>query len=95
MYFYSAEYLAAYSRETYPPDQYFFEQLKEEFYHGIIDAVQEDAKNGFERLKKVLQLAASLNPSQNNPLSSEVDIKDRKGVVHHLANERGDIKWKR
>jgi len=95
LYFYSAEYLAAYSRETYAPELQCFEQLKDEFYHGIIDEIQEDAKNGFERLKKVLKRAEGLITSSSNPLSSEVNIKDRKGICHHLANEREDITWKK
>ncbi|MGD0978046.1 MAG: ABC-three component system protein [Candidatus Bathyarchaeia archaeon] len=95
LYFYSAEYLAAFSRETYAPELQCFEQLKDEFYYGIIDEIQEDAKNGFERLKKVLKRAESLITSPNNPLSSEVNIKDRKGICHHLANEREDIRWKK
>jgi hypothetical protein len=95
LYFYSAEYLAAYSREIYAPELQCFEQLKDEFYHGIIDEIQEDAQNGFERLRNVLKLAQGLIISSSNPLSCEVNIKDRKGICHHLANERDDVRWKK
>ncbi len=95
LYFFSAEYLAAFSRETYPPEDQFFEKLKDEMYHGIIDEIENDAKNGFERLKKVLLRSRELILSSNNPLQSEVNIKDRQGLCHHLANERDDVKWKR
>lgn len=95
LYFYSAEYLAAHSRETYAPEWESFEKLKDEIYHAIIEEIEEDAKNGFERLKKVLKRAGELTISANNPLSSEVNIKDRKGVCHHLANEREDVLWKK
>lgn len=95
LYFYSAEYLAAHSRETYAPEQQYFEQMKEEVYHGIIEYIDEDAQNGFERLKKVLKRAAELTISPRNQLGSVVNIQDKKGICHHLANERVGVKWKK
>jgi hypothetical protein len=93
LYFYSAEYLAAYSRDIYAPEFEWFEQLKQEFYHGIIDEIQQDAINGFERLRKVLSRAVLINTSSSNPLTSEAKTLDKKGICHHLANERDEIKW--
>ena len=57
-YFYSAESLAEFSREVFPSDYQWFEQLKTEFYHGIIQEVRDDAIHGFERLGKVLSARA-------------------------------------
>ena len=95
LYFYSAEFLAAYSRETYAPELKSFDVLKEEFYHGIIDTIKEDAQTGFHRLRKVLDIALLLNTSASNPLNSELKPQDRKGICHHLANERADVQWKK
>ena len=55
---------------------------------------EEDAENGFLRLKKVLDRATDLEIT-NNPLMSSVKVNDRKGICHHLANERDDVKWKK
>lgn len=92
LYFYSAEYLGAYSRETYAPELQCFEKLKDDVYYSIIEEIEEDAKNGFERLRKVLKRAEELTVN-GNPLSSEMNVKDKKGICHHLANERDDVKW--
>jgi len=92
LYFYSAEFLKAYSRETFDPEFQYFEKFKEEVYHSIVDEIESDADNGFERLKRILKLAAELN-ILNNELSSEIGVKDKKGICHHLANEKKEIKW--
>jgi hypothetical protein len=94
-YFYSAESLAEFSREIYPPDEEWFEQVKEEFYQGIIREVREDAKHGFERLGKVLRRAQDLNIGSGKLLASEIKTQDRMGICHHLANERDDVRWKK
>lgn len=94
-YFYSAESLAQYSREIYPPEDQWFEQVKEEFYHGIIDEIHEDAKHGFEKLKKVIMRAAVLNISLAQKSRGLIRVQDRKGICHHLANERDDVTWKK
>ncbi len=91
-YFFSADYLKAYSRDTYDPDANYFDKLKQEVYDGIIEEIEEDAKNGFERLKKVLKRAEQISIT-GNPLKDDLEVRDRKGICHHLANEREDIKW--
>ncbi|MCB4791972.1 MAG: restriction endonuclease [Elusimicrobia bacterium] len=93
-YFFCAESLKAFSRDINDPDFKHFENLKNEIYSGIINTIEEDAENGFVRLKKVLDRADALQIT-NNPLMSEVKLDDRKGICHHLANERDDIKWKK
>ncbi len=92
LYFYSAEYLDAYSRETYPPDEHFFQRLKEEVFHSIIDDIERDVKDGFERLRIILRRAADLT-IRNNPLSSDAGSKEMMGVCRHLANEKEEVKW--
>jgi hypothetical protein len=93
--YFSAEYLNAYSRETYDPECKYFDNLKSEIYDGIIDQIEDDANNGFDRLKKVLKRAEQIQTTRDNPLSQHLNVKDRKGICHHLANERDDVKWKK
>jgi hypothetical protein len=92
--FYSAEYLAAYSRDNCDPESRWFERLQEEFYYGIVDEIRKDAADGFERLQKVLDRAEVIQPYAGNPLNKELGLKDRWGICHQLANEREEIKWK-
>ena len=35
---------------------------------------------------------AAKTPIDNNPLNSNVSVKDKKGICHHLANE-DRLKW--
>jgi hypothetical protein len=93
LYFYSADCLAQYSREVYPPDMPCFNDCKEQFYHGIIDDIVEDANHGYERLRKVIRRAAELDIALGEKPSVKLRIQDKKGICHHLANEREDIKW--
>ena len=61
---------------------------------GIINTIDEDAKDGFERLRKVLDRATSLQIT-DNPLVGSSNINDRKGICHHLANEKDEVRWTR
>jgi hypothetical protein len=93
LYFYSADCLGRYSRDVYPPEMPWFEQCKNEFYHGIIDEINEDAKNGYERLKRVIKRATDFNISLGENPDVKLRTQDKRGICHHLANEREDIKW--
>jgi hypothetical protein len=90
--FYEAQTLKEFSRDIHDPKLAYFEQFVEDIYDGIIDEIDSDAKNGFERLKNVLKRAEQIQLT-SNPLHSEVRVKDRHGICHHIANERDDIKW--
>lgn len=90
--YFNAESLKQFSRDTYPPECNYFESLKQEIYDGIIDSIQEDAEHGLARLRKVLNRATELQIT-NNPLLDQTKTIDRKGMCHHLANEREDVKW--
>ncbi len=92
--FFSAESLNEFSRDTYAAGEQHFEKLKDEFYDGIINTIEDDAENGFVRLRKVLDRATELQIT-NNPLVRDLNMKDRKGICHHLANERDDVVWKK
>lgn len=94
-YFYFADSLAEFSRDVYSKEDPWFENLKTEFYHGIIQDIREDAQHGFERLNKVLKRAMGLPIGSGRLLTSEIKIQDRKGICHHLANDskRNDVVW--
>lgn len=89
--FYSAESLNEFSRDVLPLDSKAFERLKEEIYNAVIDVCNSEYTNGYERLVKTTQEAVKININ-NNPLSNEISINDKKGVCHHLANE-DKLKW--
>lgn len=92
--FYSADCLAEYSREVYPRESLWFERVKDEFFEGIIDdIVAEDCKHGFERLRRVLKRATELKIGSGKLLDSAIMVQDRKGICHHLANERDEVVW--
>lgn len=93
-YFFSAESLNEFSRDISDPAINNFENLKNEIYTGVIDIVQEDAENGFVRLKKVLKRAEDLQIT-DNPLLPNLSVLDRRGICHHLANENEEIVWKK
>ena len=87
--FYSAEFLSAYSREVYAPDTQWFEGVKDEVFYGIIQDLQEEAKDGLERLNKVMRTASSLKVGDDKGQNSiSVTVQDRRGICHHLANEK-------
>lgn len=92
--FFSADSLNEFSRDISDPAINNFENLKNEIYAGVIDTVQEDAENGFARLKKVLKRAEDLQIT-DNPLTSNLSILDRRGICHHLANENDEVVWKK
>ncbi len=91
-YFFSAESLKEFSEELLDTNCDYFEHLKDEFYEGIIETIEDDFENGLKRLNEVLKRSALINIT-NNPLTNDMKAEDRKGVCHHLSNEREDIAW--
>ncbi|MCL6661999.1 MULTISPECIES: ABC-three component system protein [Paenibacillus] len=90
--FYSAESLMRFERDTLPPGVDAFKELKEEVYDGIIDILESEHEDGFERVKKVCLAARNLNvPSY--PLYNSLKGNDLAGICHHLANEDEIKKW--
>ncbi|MCY9590326.1 hypothetical protein PC41400_19230 [Paenibacillus chitinolyticus] len=89
--FYSAESLMKFERDTLPPGVNAFEDLKQEVYDGVIDIIESEHTDGFERVKEVCKAARSLNmPSY--PLYNSIKGNDLNGLCHHLANE-DKISW--
>jgi hypothetical protein len=92
-YFYEAESLEQFSRDI-DPEMEQFNSLKNDIYEGVLEKIREDCQNGFERLKKVLS-HSSLVQIRPTLVSSQASNSDKKGICHHLANEKLEIKWKR
>lgn len=88
-YFYHAESLKNFARDTVPDGT--FSSLQEEIYHGIIDTCEDTHTNGFERMKATVRQATEIVIT-SNPLVSSIKTQDRQGICHQLANE-DRLKW--
>ena len=82
--FYHAESLRNFARDTVP--QGTFETLQDEIYHGVVDVCEGTYANGFNRMSATITQAAQVALS-SNPLTSSIQIQDRQGICHQLANE--------
>lgn len=88
--FYSAESLRGFSRDTLPPGSY--EKLQEEVLSGIQDILDGRHQDGYQRVLAVVQAAKQLQLTRH-ALVSRLDIRDRGGICHQLANDREDVRW--
>lgn len=82
--FYHAESLRNFPRDSVDPGG--FDEIRQEIYHGVIDTYGMDYTNGYARLSATLAQAAQLSPNCN-ALCIRVQIQDKQGLCHHLANE--------
>lgn len=82
--FYSAEALRNFSRDTVPEGT--FDALQEEVFQGVIDVSDAPHAHGYARMKATVAHAA-LIVSTSNPLASAMQVQDRQGICHQLANE--------
>jgi hypothetical protein len=87
--FYSAESLRTFSRDTLPPGE--FERLQDEVHAGIRDDLRDDHADGYRRLKAVVRTARLL-PLDGHSLHGRVNIRDRGGICHQLANDE-KVRW--
>ncbi|WP_228063407.1 ABC-three component system protein [Jeotgalicoccus nanhaiensis] len=87
-YFYQAESLRVFDRDSKPDGLDGFEEMKNEVYHGIVDIVYDEYKDGFERVRAATREAKALALSSNNALRDFADIPVKMGICHHLANEK-------
>jgi hypothetical protein len=81
--FYKAESLRVYARDSVPPGT--FDRLQEDIYAGIVDTAEAHHETGFDRLISVLSQVGHLDLNRHT-LISVVEIDDRKGICHQLAN---------
>lgn len=63
----------------------FFERLQDDIHSGVIDVVEDHHATGLRRLTSVLSLVGQLDLSRHR-LISVVEIDDRQGMCHQLAN---------
>jgi hypothetical protein len=90
-FFYHAEALRNFARDTVPPGTY--EDLQSEVHAGVIDIQEAEHSNSYARLTSVLQGASSLQLTAN-ALMSVIKVQDRKGICHQLVNE-DRLRWKK
>lgn len=90
-FFYHAESLRNFSRDTVPPGT--FEELQSEVYAGVVDVEANIHADGYMRLNAVT-LAASQLHMTSNALMSVVKIQDKKGICHQLANTNR-LRWRK
>jgi hypothetical protein len=88
--FFSAEALRAFSRDSLPSGA--FEELQEQFLDGIKDEVRKKYNDGYEKVLEVIKAARRLIIT-NNGLINRMNVKDRGGICHQLANEKEEIVW--
>lgn len=89
--FYHAEALRNFARDTVPSGT--FENLQNEIYDGVVEVEQADHKDGLDRANAVTQSATNLQLTSNG-LITVMNVKDRKGICHQLANI-DKLKWKK
>ena len=89
--FYKAESLNRFSRESYQPGA--FEKVKEQVQDGVAEVVTRKHANGLECVDATTSCAGQLQIG-NSPLANLVEPGDLKGMCHHLAND-GKVEWVR
>jgi hypothetical protein len=82
-YFYQAETLRNFSRETLPPGT--FESLQDEVYHGVVDTANLEYPDGYRRVVHTTQQARNLQIT-GHPLIHGMHSNHRCGICHQLAN---------
>ncbi len=87
--FYSAEALHQFSRDQLPPGE--FEKLQDQVQAGIMDEIRGDHPDGYRRVVAVIRAARQLQVGGHS-LAGQLQIRDRGGICHQLANER-KLKW--
>lgn len=82
--FYCAEALRNFSRDTLPEGA--FEHLQKQIFDGVIDVCAAPQPCGFTRVNATTAQAATLSLT-SSALVGRVDVADRHGICHQLANE--------
>jgi hypothetical protein len=85
MCFHWTESLYRYAIEISPEAIDAYSKLKSDLYEGVIEVHDSIYKSGYERLQATLSQSCTVE-IKNNILGPYVDIKDRKGMCHHLAD---------
>ncbi|WP_444994754.1 ABC-three component system protein [Aliikangiella sp. IMCC44359] len=87
--FYSAEGLEKFSRDWLPDGSY--DELLDECYETVSPVALRNHDNGFERYLSVSEQAATAD-YHSHPLHHYIKVFDKKGLCHHLVNNK-KLKW--
>jgi hypothetical protein len=82
--FYCAESLRNFSRDTLPEGT--FEALQQQIFDGVVDVCEATHACGFTRVTATTAEAGKLDLT-SSALLGRVDVADRHGICHQLANE--------
>ena len=82
--FYSAEALGRFARDSVPSGT--FSALQEQVFDGVVDAHERAHVDGLARLSEVTAAARNLQVTSNGLLPL-VEVRDRTGICHQLAND--------
>lgn len=89
IHFYCAESLYKFSRDYLEAGE--FERLQDEVFTGIENIILAEHANGFERVKDAVQEAYRIQ-IDSHPLKERLEIRDRAGICHQLANNN-KLSW--
>ena len=81
--FYHAESLRNFARDSF--DAGMFDAVSEEIFHGTVDTYGMKYPDALERVRSTVTQAGNLSPNCN-VLCVRVQIQDKHGICHHLAN---------
>ncbi|GAB3599726.1 hypothetical protein GCM10027586_02140 [Kineococcus gypseus] len=88
--FYSAEALRVFARDSVPEGT--FGALQQEIFDGVVDVHDQEHRDGLQRLHEVATAARQLSLTANG-LLPVVEVRDRTGICHQLANEHR-LRWR-
>lgn len=83
VHFYCAESLHKFSRDYLETGE--FERLQDAFFLGIENIILCEHSHGFERVKSAVQEAYKIQ-IDSHPLKERLELTDRAGICHQLAN---------
>ncbi len=83
--FYKAEELRMLNRDSLPDG--IFENLKENIYDGVSSKSREEFDDGYKKVLAIESQAVQI-PIESNPLKDTCQTIDKKGLCHHLVNDK-------
>ena len=83
--FYKAEELRMLNRDSLPEG--IFENLKENIYDGVSSKSREEFDDGYKKVLSIESEAVKI-PIESNPLKDVCQTIDKKGLCHHLVNDK-------
>ena len=87
--FHKVEVLRRFTRDTLGDKEY--EDFQEDMYQGIMNTVDDDYENNFKKVKATEDKASDM-PTEYYPLNKKCEKIEKKGVCHHLVQDK-IISW--